>query len=192
MYDSVPRLHLFARCSITIRVVTQPSEEFDGTTNVSFGVVDGFLQSNMSAASTSDADKDGYVQINYTQAHQTQGETALQSSAGELVPGGIVNAVSFDVTFYHCGPGGFWDLNHGSGNDSDGSGGTCHYCTEGIGGVQEVSLKGGSGGCIRRIVLIINACDLLPTHTTLVHTEVNTSRKAWHCPASTPVDCVGY
>ncbi|CAM9101274.1 unnamed protein product, partial [Laminaria digitata] len=96
---------LFPGQSVTLRVVTEPSECFDGTKNVTFGAFD-FRDTLVSS----------------------EGEIALKTN---------LSTVSFNVTFFHCAAGSFWNPGQDCDAISETSRGDCKVCTDEMEGTPE-------------------------------------------------------
>lgn len=159
-------------------MVTLPSESFDGTTDVMFEAIDGLLDYNMST-SARDEHKDAHADYNSAPAHEVQDRGRLRLSGRVSTSGGSLSTVSSNFTFYHCGPGSFWDFTPASGNRSDISGGTCRVCMEDIYGAPEVCIGVGRGGwgalclvCMDRLDLSCSIAVRLSTPN-CVHTVMN-------------------
>lgn len=108
-----------------LRVVTQPREFFDGTTNATFGAIDFRLDSYTSeTVTTIDGDNIG----------------ENDDSGDSLVAQGVVALVMVEVTYYHCEAGSFWNQTLDRETYSNSSRGTCKLCTEETDGNPEVRL----------------------------------------------------
>ena len=103
------------RRSITLRVATLPGTFFDGTDTVTFEAVDVMGSSSTTSARTSSSSNGG---------HDVDGNSDITAA------GGARNTASFDVTFYHCAAGSFWDRGPPGVNGSDEHTGTCEPCSE--------------------------------------------------------------
>lgn len=103
------------RRSITLRVATQPSTFFDGSDTVTFEAVDVMGSYATTSASTSPSSQGG---------HDDDG---ISNTAAA---GGASNTASFDVTFFHCPAGSFWDRDPPGVIGSDEHAGICQPCSE--------------------------------------------------------------
>ena len=74
-------------------------------------------------------------------------EGVMASSEGDYAEG-IVATVSFDVTFFHCAAGSFWNLTLASKEDFDFNHGDCKLCTEEMDGASEVFASAPGWGCV--------------------------------------------
>lgn len=104
--------------SVTLRVATMPNTDFDGTTNATFGA-SGFVSPPAGVPPTSSAVDDGVANSSVTGTQHTQ----------EADP-----SASFNVTFFHCAAGSYWNHTRSSVDDFE----ECISCTEGIYGAKEV------------------------------------------------------
>lgn len=112
-------LHVVSKCgSIPLRVVTLPSGQFDGTTNVTFEATGLSPSPSMLTSSPSYAD-DGADEPSLSTPNQTLHDDIL---------------TSFNATFYHCVAGSFW--NHSESGDDPRE--ECIVCTAGVDGEIEV------------------------------------------------------
>lgn len=100
--------------SITLRVATLPSTFFDGTDTVTFGAVDVMGSPSTTSSSTAPS----------SDAHNDNG------NSNTVAAGGASNTASFEVTFFHCAAGSFWNRELSGDNGSNGHAGTCEPCNE--------------------------------------------------------------
>ena len=124
--------------SITLRVATLPSTFFDGTDEVVFTAIG--VGADGGGGDGDDEDDDGHS--NSAAAHQAQGAgDALSSPQGgahsvlhessSSSTGEASRTASFNVTFFHCAAGSFWERDTVSGNDLDEYTGNCTSCADG-------------------------------------------------------------
>ena len=170
----------FVLCSISLRVVTEPSDYFDGTTVVSFGAIDFRLSSDMSATVTNyedEHDDDDFVPDSAASNQGQAEEGALASSERDILEAAIVTTVSFNVTFFHCAAGSFWNLTLASKDNFNLTSGDCKICTEEMEGAPEV-LEVHAGGRPWQLYSVFGliCCDHLAFSIGLVHAELNTGR----------------
>ena len=133
-----------------MRVVTRPSASFDGTTNVTFAAIGEGPPFITSKSIGSSSNNDVGSPISST-AHQGQRVGTVWSSQGEsqsappkTTTTEASDTVSFDVTYFHCGVGSFWNLSSSGAIAQDEDTDTCPSCADGVEGATEVrELKGG-------------------------------------------------
>lgn len=111
--------------SINLTVTTFPGVGFDGTTTAAFEVI------AMSSNSTSPASTSTYVSSKVGGDTDRNPSTAYQPLGGSRLS-------SFNVTFFHCSAGSFWNRTVTGKNSSAGDTGECLLCTDGIDGEIEV------------------------------------------------------
>lgn len=111
-------------CSINVRVVSLPSDMFDGSATV-------FFETHGSSSPAVDDKSDNTV------FHQEySGDTWSSSPDSSVLQDTTSKSASFNVTFYHCTAGSFWSSNETSADD--GSSRICELCTEMADGAVEV------------------------------------------------------
>lgn len=136
LYCCGPRFTLLV-ISNTIRVVSLPSELFDGTATV-----------NVEADGYNSPAGDEFTTPFLEQAQS--GEMASSSSgSGALQEAGHT---SFNATFYHCLAGSFWFIHESSA--ANGSSSSCQTCTDIADGDVEVPYTGRCCcGCLCRVLV---------------------------------------
>ena len=163
---------------ITVKVVTLPGTFFDGTDRVAFEVTGVGVKDNDAVDDDDDADDDddgNPVAVAAAAIQQAQGGSTSTSSSPQegdtlsMLPqetdtsssqegttlalqetstGGGSSTVSFDVTFFHCEAGSFWNRStvYGTSRSGDEYTGTCELCAEDDGeGGTEVCARDGHG-----------------------------------------------
>lgn len=133
MFFSVAYVIALLVCSILLRVVSRPSNTFDGTATVNFEA-DGMGSSGSDEFTTT--------------VQQEQSGDTLSSSQDSGVVQATGGLTSFEVTFYHCTAGSFWNATV-SGAD-DGLPSSCELCTGMAEGDVEV-LR-----CVTRMVCLVH------------------------------------
>lgn len=122
-------------------MATLPGTFFDGTDTVTFKAVDVMGSSSSTFSSTSPS-SDG---------HNDDG------SSNSVAAGGESNTASFEVTFFHCAAGSFWNRELTSVNGPDGHTGTCETCNENEedGETQVCAASDDEGSAFDSIALIV-------------------------------------
>lgn len=110
------------RCSIILRVVTEPDELFDGTAEAAFGAIDFGLDPNTLAEAVTGDD-----------------ENITENTSA-------VTKVLMEVTYFHCAAGSFWNLTQADKGDTNSNRGDCKLCTEEMDGTPEVIARTGASG----------------------------------------------
>lgn len=128
--------------SVTVRVVTRPGADLDGTTNVTFAVISGGPQASTSSSISLSRGNDDFGNPNSAAAYQGQAWTTAWPSQGgnhstleETLTTQAIDMVSFDVTYFHCGAGSFWNRTASSVDEGTD---TCPLCTDGVEGETAV------------------------------------------------------
>ena len=86
-----------------------------------------------------DEDDDDDVVPDSAASNQGQAEEgALASSERDFLAAAIVTTVSFNVTFFHCAAGSFWNLTRASKDNLNLTSGDCKLCMEEMEGAPEV------------------------------------------------------
>lgn len=129
-------LPLLSSFRVSLRVVSLPDDSFDGRTMVEFEA------HAMSAFSLTDMDDDSetHVDTSYTQQSQTKGDSTPSPSNPLETDDDIEeeSTVSFEVEFYHCLAGSFWNPNT-SATARNTSLDDCKLCTDVVDGETEVT-----------------------------------------------------
>lgn len=113
-----------------MRVVSRPSADHDGTTNITFAAVIGNGDFGSPNSAPVDQGHGGST------ASSSQGDS--HSATQERLTTKAIDSTSFNVTYFHCGAGSVWNRIDTRSNTLDEGFDSCRLCKDGVEGEIKV------------------------------------------------------